>query len=296
MRACRARCAAAAAADGQAARNLIPLRLDTPFKRAFQRRDTLAHLLNAVLGDAEEHRVVAISSVELRQRARSCIFDILCTLADGTNVIVELQKANMREELVSRLVGWGRSYSEQSIGYPGGGTAGPQGHAPIPVRMVAIADFTLEPSAGASGSLVQRFPVSARAGAPAPSVRRGFPALLDATLVQLPLAPPTAEPGHTPAQLWAHLLRYSERYRMPTLPPPLRAAPYAAAAESARADVLMDEEVVALEEEDKALRDALRTERIWQERYAAVVRVRELERQRELLLRQLRDRETKPSE
>ena len=124
---------------------LAPLRLDTPFKRAFRNTASLAALLNAVLNDTANHKVTSVNNIELKStQLRSCIFDVYCTLSDGSKVIIELQKANMRDEIVDRLVGYvSRSYSEQWL--PGGSTgAGSGSYMLVPVKIVAIVDFMLE--------------------------------------------------------------------------------------------------------------------------------------------------------
>lgn len=243
--------------------HLLPLRMDTPFKRAFRDHDTLAALLNAVMGDAQDHRVVAVNNTEFKASGqRTCILDVHCTLDDGSKVIVEVQKALMRDEIVDRLYGYtSRVYSEQWL--PGGGTeAGVTGYALVPIRTVAIVDFTLEASAAASGALVQHYSMGyTGTGAPAPSALQRYRALSQHTVVQLPLAPAKVTPGLSPAQLWAHLLRYSETYSPATLPEVLLEPPYAGAVANARADSMTRQERAELEEEDKAIRDAARMER-----------------------------------
>ena len=202
-----------------------------------------------------------------------------CTLDDGSKVIVEVQKALKRDEIVDRLYGsTSRVYSEQWLS--GGGTeAGVTGYALVPVRTVAIVDFTLEASAAASGSLVQNYSMGyTGTGAPAPSALQRYRALSQHTVVQLPLAPAKVTPGLSPAQLWAHLLRYSETYSPATLPEALLEPPYAGAVASARADSMTRAERAELEEEDKAIRDAARVERYAARAEQAEARVRELER------------------
>jgi hypothetical protein len=242
--------------------HLLPLRMDTPFKRAFRDHDTLAALLNAVMGNAQNHRVVAVNNSEFKASGqRTCILDVHCTLDDGSKVIVEVQKALMRDEIVDRLYGYtSRVYSEQWL--PGGGTEAGVTDALVPIRTVAIVDFTLEASAAASGAMVQHYSMGyTGTGAPAPSALQRYRALSQHTVVQLPLAPTKVTPGLSPAQLWAHLLRYSETYSPATLPEALLEPPYAGAVLNARADSMTRQERAELEEEDKAIRDAARVER-----------------------------------
>ena len=254
--------------------------MDAPFKRAFRNHDTLAALLNAVMGSAQDHRIVAVNNTEFKASGqRACILDVHCTLDDGSKVIVEVQKALMRDEIVDRLYGYtSRVYSEQWL--PGGGTeAGVTGYALVPIRTVAIVDFMLEASAAASGALVQHYSMcSTGTGAPAPSVLQRYRALSQHTVVQLPLAPAKVTPGLSPAQLWAHLLRYSETYSPATLPEALLEPPYAGAVANARADSMTRAERAELEEEDKAIRDAARVERYAARAEQAEARARELER------------------
>jgi hypothetical protein len=223
----------------------------------------LAHLLNAVLNDSVEHKVTSINNVELKSTIlRSCIFDVHCTLSNDSRVIIELQKANMRDELFVRLVS--RSYGEQWR--PGGVTEARTGgsYKLVPVKIVAIIDFTLEPVAAASGTLVQNYTMCARSGTAAPSALRRLQELCDVTLVQLSLAPKDASSLNDmpPAALWAHLLRYSHLYSMATLPEALQAAAYATVAASARNDALTQEERAALKVEEEQLRDAMRMDRL----------------------------------
>jgi len=243
---------------------LAPLRLDTPFKRAFRNTASLAALLNAVLNDTANHKVTSVNNVELKStQLRSCIFDVYCTLSDGSKVIIELQKANMRDEIVDRLVGYvSRSYGKQWL--PGGSTeAGSGSYMLVPVKIVAIVDFKLEKDEASCGSLVQNYSMCLRAGTAAPSPLRRLQELVDITIVQLPLAPTDASrPGLSAAELWAHLLRYSQKYSLATLPDALKGAPFGTVAASASAEGLTQEEREALAAEEMVLREALRLEQL----------------------------------
>jgi hypothetical protein len=236
--------------------------MDTPFKRAFNSPETLSHFLNAVLNDDSAHRVIAVNNVEVKSTlARSIIFDMHCTLANGSKVVIELQKANMRTQLIDRLVGYiSNAYAQQW--QPGGKTEAGIGYSLVPVRMVAVVDFPLvNPLASppeASGSLVANVSTHLRAGELPESTVARMRELLDITIVQLPLAPSSAERGAPAAQLWAHLLRHSEEYTVGTLPEALRAEPYASAAASARVDAMSAAERGALEVEENHVRDTAR--------------------------------------
>ena len=241
---------------------LASLRMDTPFMRAFSKPETLLHFLNAVLNDDTAHRVTAINNVEVKFAVTlSIIFDVHCTLANGSKVVVELQKANMRSQLVDRLVGYlGSAYAQQW--QPGGTTVSGSWYALVPVRKVAVLDFLLaDPLADppeASGTLVARVSTCLRAGELPASTAARFRELLDITIVQLPLAPASAEHGAPAAELWAHLLRHTHKYTMGTLPEALRAEPFRSAAESARMDAMSAEERGAMEVEENHMRDMAR--------------------------------------
>ena len=235
--------------------------------RAFGDLDALAHLLNAVLNDTMQHKVTSINNVELTSTMlRSCIFNVYCTLGDGSKIIIELQKANRREELTDRLVGYlSRAYGEQWKPGGGGSEAVPASgsYKLVPVKIVAILTFMLEPKADASGSLVQNYTMCAREGTPAQTTLRRLQTLVDVTIVQLPLAPTSVsdEGVLSAAELWSHLLRYSQEYSMATLPRALQAVPYTAAAASARMEMLTTSERGALEVEENQMRDMLRLDR-----------------------------------
>ena len=237
---------------------LASLRMDTPFRRAFSKPQTLLHFLNAVLNDDTAHRVTAINNVEFKFTVTlSVIFDVHCTLANGSKVVVELQKANMRSQLVDRLVGFlGSAYAQQWK--PGGTTVAGSWYSLVPVRKVAVIDFLLADQLAdppeASGTLVANVSTCLRAGELPASTAARFRELLDITIVQLPLAPASAEHGAPAAALWAHLLRHTDEYTMGTLPEALRAEPFKSAAESACIDA-MSAERGALEVEENNLRD-----------------------------------------
>ena len=237
---------------------LASLRMDTPFKRAFNKPETLSHFLNAVLNDDVAHRVVGINNVEVKSSIhRSIIFDVHCTLANGSKVVIELQKANMRTQLMDRLVGYvSNAYVQQW--QPGGKTLAGAGYTLVPVRKVAVIDFQLADSHEESGTLVANVSTCLRAGELPASAMARIRELVDITIVQLPLAPASAERGAPAAALWAHLLRHSEEYTVSTLPEALRAEPFVSAAVSARVDAMSAPEREALEVEENHMRDTAR--------------------------------------
>ena len=236
---------------------LASLRMDTPFKRAFSKPETLLHFLNAVLNDDAAHRVVAINNVKVKSAITGAIiFDVRCTLANGSNVKVQLQKVNTPSQLMDRLVSdVSNAYAQQW--QPGKKVVG-AGYALIPVRMVAVIDHLLADSPEASGSLVANVSSCLRAGELPASAAAVLRELLDITFVQLPLAPASAECGAPAAAMWAHLLRHSEEYTVSTLPEALRAEPFVSAAVSARVDAMSSAERGALEVEENHVRDTAR--------------------------------------
>ena len=260
---------------------LLSLTRDVPFKRAFGglgSGETLAHLLNAVLAEDAAHTVTQVDNVELKSaQLRSCIFDLTCTLSNGNKVIIELQKANLREEIIPRLVGYlSSAYSNQWR--PGGSSEDGTGrYALVPIKMVAILGFMLESKKALSGSLVQNFSIAPRAGTAAPTALKTFKKLLDFTVLQLPLAPMVLTADSSPAERWAHLLGRSDQYCLSTLPGALREAPYMAAAESARFDHLSPEEILALEADADVLRDAKRLEQALERAESEAARAMSLE-------------------
>ena len=257
-------------ADAVESGTLVSLTRDVTFKRAFGRQETvevLRSLLNATLrpdADGSMHEVATINNVEVRAAApesRDVVYDIHCTLRSGTSVIVELQKADMRDQIIDRLVGYqGMDYSRQWES--GGGTLarkmyGIGGPYPlVPVRVLALLGFSVSTNRARCGELVQHYHMQpARGTDAAPDVAGRFHELTDFTLVQLPLAPSTAELADaTPAGKWAHLLYYSSRYRMDTLPAPLAQGEYRLAAESARRDKLSRAELDALQADEANIR------------------------------------------
>jgi hypothetical protein len=243
---------------------LASLTSDVPFKRAFGRQETvdvLRALLNATMRPAaggSAHEVAAINNVEVRAtNARDVIYDIHCTLQSGTSVIVELQKAAMRDQIVDRLVGYqGVDYSRQ---WESGSETlasqlrlGPRPYGLVPVRVLALLDFCITRDRAQCGGLVQHYNVQpARGTDAAPAFAGRFHELSDFTVVQLPLAPGVDELAEaTPAGKWAHLLHYSSRYRVDTLPVPLADGAYRKAAESARRDTLSRDELEALQRDE----------------------------------------------
>jgi hypothetical protein len=231
------------------------------FKRAFgadASKGTLKHLLNSVMrGPDGSFEIADIENVEVKDAVlRSVMFDVRCKLTSGKGVIVELQNAQMRRDIVDRLVEYQASdYAQQWLR---GGKPSPEKgvYTLVPVRVLALLDFCVDKDPARCGTLVQHYHMQhdttdARQ-VPAPVVAERLEALTDITIVQLPLAPTTLEVGMTDAQKWAHLLRSSQTYTYETLPEPLRTSPFLAAASSARYDKTTAAERRTLDEHEDA--------------------------------------------
>lgn len=237
-------------------RALAPLTRNTPFKRAFvndDSKDTLRHLLSAVFDDITDcEAAVASSNEDLRSfLGHLTIFDVRCKLSTNETVIIRLQKANRRPEIADRLIGY------QACGYHEQWEQSEKGHELIPVRVLALLDFTIQHDLAICGSLVQRYYMQPAAGTdPSLALANRFGRLGDFTVVQLPLAPTKEQltEASTPIEKWAHLLRYSGEYNMETLPLPLLQDPYKKAIDSARYDMMPKEEREALFAEEECTR------------------------------------------
>ena len=210
---------------------LAPLVRDAAFKRVFGNndgfaREALRDLINAmeVLDGAKVAEVASIEPSEQPEflEGRTIIYDVMCTLDNGDRVVIELQKAPMRTLIVDRMVGYvARQYDRQWS--KGGKTdAGTGTYALKPVHALALLDFQLDKVIDDAGDMIQHYSVLPRAGSTklSKSLSARLSALNNYTFVQLPLAPPPGPELATasPAELWAHLIRYSGTYKMETLP------------------------------------------------------------------------------
>jgi hypothetical protein len=308
--------AAAAAAGGGAALapshplparvagRLAPLTRDISFKRAFglpETRETLRALLNAVMRpDRAERAIRSIENVEEVKDTvfRSVIYNIRCTLVSGATVIIELQKAKMREQILDRMIGYqAREYAEQWK--PGKKTEAGNGvYSLVPVRVLALLDFAMSEDVSQCGTLVQHYHLQLAPARPAldptqpaPPVQQAavaalqrLPELSDITIVQLPLAPGEEDLESAPPEgKWAHLLHHSHLYTVDDLPAPLKEGAFLAAAESARYDKMtaVERRTLAAEAaEEESLREFL-DEAEARERAEAALEHEKAERERE---------------
>lgn len=139
--------------------------------------------------------------------------------------------------IVDRLLAYqAQAHSEQWWPADGGEPAGAP--ALVPVCVLALGDFLIDTDRAKCGSLVQTYgtqhvTVGAAHGA-APAIAERLEALSGMTMVQLPLAPKELKSEPSDAEKWAFLLFSSQDFDYESLPEPLRAAPFLAAASSAR--------------------------------------------------------------
>lgn len=237
---------------------LAALTSDVSFKRAFgsdSSKETLKHLLNALMSESGKPLDVSvIENVEFKDAVlRSVVFDVRCQLTSGERVIIEVQKADIATDMTDRLIGY-MSYDYMTQWRRGGKMEAPvKGkYKLLPVRMLALLDFCLDDDSANCGSLVQHYHMQLSQAATqvsAPAAAKRLRELSDITIVQLPLAPDKIVDGMSDAEKWAHLLHSSQQYSIATLPQPLRATPFLAAAESARLDKMTVEERKALHEQ-----------------------------------------------
>lgn len=198
---------------------------------------------------------------------RSVIYDIRCSLTCGAKVSVELHKSPARGHTEDRVVGsLACEYAAQRR--PGGKRpeAGEGTYSLVPVRVLALLNYTLSPDKGECGTLVQHFysqlaPTPPGASPPqraAPAALLRLSQLSDITIVQLPLAPSADELETAPPEgKWAHLLHKSQDYSMHSLPASLRQGAFLAVAENARYDRMSADERRTLEYDERALGEFL---------------------------------------
>jgi hypothetical protein len=93
------------------------MRYDAVFKRIFTDREVLLGFLNAVEVAGKGVSIQEIGNVELKEPAegvRSIIFDIHCKLSNNLSIIIELQRAMRRQEILDRMVGYAsKAYAVQ---------------------------------------------------------------------------------------------------------------------------------------------------------------------------------------
>jgi len=162
-------------------------------------------------------------------------------------VIIELQKAPMTVDMIDRSVGYvARDYSEQWL-KSRVTESGRSKYSLIPVLSVAILNWTFDTEVSLEKaikkqSLVQRYVCTLKDGDPTPSVQTRMQRLVDYTYIQLPLAPKTVTDSCSDIEKWAILLRDSELYSIEDIPQIYQIEPFRTVVESARWDVLSDEE------------------------------------------------------
>ena len=255
--------------------NLAGLTFDVPFKKAFSDTITLQHFLNSVIQERESFTVKSINNVEVKSFIkRSVIYDLHCSLSNGTVAIIEIQKISMGDLIVDRCVGYvSRDYSEQWIknkgteanlsGMMGARLSDYGGYALIPVISVAILDWVLENSDTSlnfpTPSLIQRY-VSRidERDIPSVAIQNRMKQLSNFTYVILPYAPEKADENCSDIEKWAILLRDSAKFSIESLPAVLQDEPFINAAKCARIENMTAEEYsLFIAETDKYRDDQL---------------------------------------
>jgi PD-(D/E)XK nuclease family transposase len=239
----------------EAAGALAPLSSEMCFRRGFESEtswESLKHLLNAMMRRPDESfEIEHIHSVECYPaKSRSLHFEVRCELKSGDRVIVELQKEQLRNGVVDRLIAYrAKQYSKQW---------GPTGGPLVPVRVLALLNFLLDRDPTRCGSLVQHYHIKHDGADPSQSpsslLAERMKALSSLTIVQLPLAPERLDEGTSDAEKWAHLLQWSQKYSYGALPKPLHAKPFLAAASGALYATMTAQERETMRVEWKDLR------------------------------------------
>ena len=243
--------------------SLAPLTRDATFKRAFGdatsdiSREALLHLFNSVnVAGRTITSIAEINPVEYPSlKGRTIIYDILCKLDNGETVVVELQKAQMRDQISDRLVGYvARLYNGQWK--KGGGTEAEEGgYSLVPVHALALLDFRLDEKVEDSGDMVQHFASLPRPGfTPSKAMSARMAQLNDFTVVQMPLAPKQLADSSSDVEKWAHLIHYSSKYTMNKLPQPLNEGIFRKVAQTALYENLSSKEREDIEAENAFLR------------------------------------------
>ena len=231
--------------------SLAPLTMDTPFKNAFaDRTDNLLFLLKTVL-NKDGIFLKSIDNVERKNAIdRNVFYDIICTLTSGTKIIIEMQNLQQRAQLANRIVGYiSRDYSEQWL-------KSKMSYELMPVHLIALLNFTLDKDKEKSGSMIQGYWASPKDGdVAADGFTELFRSLFDVTLVQLPLAPATADLCKTDAERLCLLIRDSAEFSLANLPLPFTQEPFRRIVDCARRSNLTHVQRDALALEEKSMRD-----------------------------------------
>lgn len=206
---------------------------DSVFKKVFSDKEVLIHFLNAVGAAGDRAKIVDAGSVGIPEfkSSRGVIFDIRCTLDDRTHIIIELQMANQRDEIMDRAMGYvSKEYSNQWL-------KGEKSYLLEPVHAVVIVGFSLNRVKKKSGSLLQAFTLVCVKGQPEESLRIRARELTKYIYVQLPLAPRILSDEATEVEKWAYLLQ--ESGAMDRVPDKLE-EPYFVRYENLKCSVLLD--------------------------------------------------------
>lgn len=179
---------------------------DTVFKNVFNDREVLLGFLNAVKAAGEGVTIKEINRVERPgvSDVRGVIYDIRCTLSNNASVIVELQRALQRSEIIDRMLGYvSTEYSTQWQ------RDEPFSYMLTPVHAVAIMGFTFDRDREKCGSMLQVYSEICVYGEGAELAVSRSGELTRRIYVQLPLAPDKIDDNSREDELWAYLLRQS---------------------------------------------------------------------------------------
>lgn len=182
------------------------IKYDAVFKNVFNDREVLLGFLNAVEAAGEGVTIREINNVERpgSDDVRGVVYDIRCTLSNNVSVIVELQKALQRKQIIDRMFGYvSREYAKQW------GREEAFSYFLTPVHGVAIMGFTFDRDRKKCGSMRQVYSERCVKGEGAEFAVARSEELARRIYVQLPLAPINIDMNSKEDELWAYLLQQS---------------------------------------------------------------------------------------
>jgi len=240
---------------------LADLTYDTPFRHAFVLHvGNLQNLLNSIFEATGEKLISQIKSIgdphrigTTASKIRSVIFDIHCELEDGSFLIVELQRLSQVADIADRLVGY--SSCDYATQWKKGDNSG---YALVPVRVVAVLGFVMSSQSFPDvklGSMLQSYWLQLKYGDPSDLLQRRFCQLQQYYILQLPLAPASADLCTSDLDRFAVLLRDAHLFSRETVPEPLQRAPFRAVVDVAFEASLSAKELTSYNKEREADRD-----------------------------------------
>jgi len=197
---------ASSSSNADDGRPFADMTYDTVFKNVFNDREVLVGFLNAVKAGGEGVTIKEINHVERpgSSDVRGVIYDIRCTLSNNVSVIIELQRALQRSEIIDRMMGYvSTEYATQWQ------RDEPLSYILTPVHAVAIMGFTFDRDRKKCGSMLQVYSEICVYGEGAEFAISRSDQLTRRIYVQLPLAPVKIDDKSREEELWAYLLRES---------------------------------------------------------------------------------------